>query len=102
MIILDVKSTLRLFFDAKSNTLITIIREKIQPYSIVYNDYWKDSNALDISDFKHFIINNSQLFDKKHNHINWIKDFWSQAKRHMGKFIGIPKQHLSLLLKECE
>ncbi|MDM1546022.1 IS1595 family transposase, partial [Ignatzschineria indica] len=27
--------------------------------------------------------------------------FWNQAKRHMRKFNGIPKDHFELYLKEC-
>ncbi len=30
------------------------------------------------------------------------KNFWSQAKRHMRKFNGAPKDHFPLYLKECE
>jgi transposase-like protein len=38
----------------------------------------------------------------KANHINGIENFWNQAKRHMRKFNGVPKQHFGLFLKECE
>ncbi|EME04320.1 TPA: transposase, partial [Mannheimia haemolytica] len=31
-----------------------------------------------------------------------IENFWSQAKRHLRKFNGIPKAHFELYLKECE
>ena len=34
--------------------------------------------------------------------INGIENFWSQAKRHLRKFNGIPKAHFELYLKECE
>ena len=36
------------------------------------------------------------------NHINGIENFWNQAKRHMRKFNGVPKEHFGLFLKECE
>jgi transposase len=42
------------------------------------------------------------LFADKKNHINGIENFWSQAKRHMRKFNGVPKAHFHLFLKECE
>jgi transposase len=58
--------------------------------------------VLDVSDFKHFRINHSKLFADKKNHINVIENFWSQAKRHMRKFNGVPKEHFGLFLKECE
>ncbi|MFC1083028.1 IS1595 family transposase, partial [Pasteurella multocida] len=31
-----------------------------------------------------------------------IENFWNQAKRHLRKFNGIPKEHFELYLKECE
>jgi len=88
--------------DAKSSTLMPIIQKKVQPDSIVYTDYWRGYNVLDISEFKHYRINHSKLFADKHNHINGIENFWSQAKRHMRKFNGIPKQHFYYFLKESE
>ncbi len=88
--------------DASSKTLLPIIREKIVPDSIVYSDCWKGYNVLDVSEFKHYRINHSKLFADKKNHINGIENFWNQAKRHMRKFNGIPKESFGLFLKECE
>ena len=59
-------------------------------------------NALDVSEFKHYRLNLSQLFADKTNHINGIENFWSQAKLHMRKFNGVPEEHFYLYLKECE
>ncbi|NQV67265.1 MAG: IS1595 family transposase, partial [Rhodobacteraceae bacterium] len=36
------------------------------------------------------------------NLINGIEYFCNQAKRHMSKFIGVPKAQFRLYLKECE
>ncbi len=88
--------------DAKAGTLMPIIREKVMPDSIVYSDYWRGYNVLDVSEFKHYRINHSKLFADKHNHINGIENFWNQAKRHLRKFNGVPKEHFPLFLKECE
>ena len=87
--------------DAKASTLMPIIREKVIPDSIVCSDCWRGYNALDVSAFKHYRINHSKLFADKHNHINGIDNFWNQAKRHMRKFNGVPKEHFPLFLKEC-
>jgi len=92
----------QIILDAKSDTLMPIIRQKVEPDSIVYTDCWKAYNALDVSEFKHYRINHSKLFAQKQNHINGIENFWNQAKRHMRKFNGIPRQHFNLFLKECE
>ena len=92
----------QVILDAKSDTLMPIIRQKIQPDSVVYTDHWPAYNALDVSEFKHYRINHSKLFAHKHNHINGIENFWNQAKRHMRKFNGVPRNHFNLFLKECE
>ncbi len=88
--------------NAKTDTLLPIIRQQVKPDSIVYTDTWRSYNALDVSEFKHYRINHSKLFANKHNHINGIENFWNQAKRHMRKFNGVPKDHFHLFLKECE
>jgi transposase len=88
--------------DASSATLLPIIQQKVVPDSIVYSDFGRGYNFLDVSDFKHFRTNHSKLFADKKNHINGIESFWNQAKRHMRKFNGVPKEHLGLFLKECE
>lgn len=88
--------------DASKESLIPIIKQKIIPDSVVYSDCWRAYNALDVSGFRHCRINHSELFADKKNLINGIENFWNQAKRHMRKFNGIPKEHFGLFLKECE
>lgn len=88
--------------DAKGKTLMGIMENKIVPDSIVYSDSFSSYNVLDVSDFKHYRINHSELFADGRNHINGIENFWNQAKRHMRKFNGVPKDHFPLFLKECE
>ena len=93
----------RMIEDAKSDTLMPIIRNKIQPDSIVHTDCFRSYNALDVSEFHHFRINHSTHFvEQKYNHINGIENFWSQAKRILRKYNGIPKNNFNLFLKECE
>ena len=88
--------------DAKSLTLMGIMRERIRPDSIVYTDSFRSYDVLDVSEFHHHRINHSELFAQAHNHINGIENFWNQAKRHMRRYNGIPKSHFLLFLKECE
>ena len=88
--------------DASSKALMPIIRDKVQPDSIVYSDGWLGYNALHVSEFKHYRINHSKLFANGRNHINGIENFWNQAKRHMRKFNGVPAKQFPLFLKECE
>ena len=88
--------------NAQSKTLMPIMKSKIKPDSIVYTDSLTSYDVLDVSEFKHYRINHSELFADSKNHINGIENFWNQAKRHMRKFNGIPKEHFHLFLKECE
>lgn len=88
--------------DASGETLMDIIEEKVTPDSIVYTDCFHAYDALDVSEFHHERINHSTLFADKQNHINGIENFWNQAKRHMRRFNGIPRQHFYWFLKECE
>ncbi len=88
--------------NAKTETLLPIIQEKVTPDSIVYTDYFRSYNALDVSDFHHRRINHSKLFARGKNHINGIENFWNQAKRHLRKFNGIKQDSFYWFLKECE
>ena len=92
----------KIIFDASSAKLFPILERKVVPDSIAYSDCRRGYNVLDVSDFKHFRINHSKLFADKANYFNGIESFWSQAKRHMRKFNGVPKEHFGLFLKQCE
>ena len=87
--------------DTKSKTLMPVIRRKIRPDSIVYTDTYRSYNVLDVSEFKHYRINHSELFANKPTHINGIENFWSQSKRVLRKYNGIPKQNFNPFLQEC-
>jgi transposase len=88
--------------NARTETLLPIVKERIRPDSIVYTDTFKAYNALDVSTFHHHRINHSKLFADRHNHINGIENFWNQAKRHLRRFNGIRKENFYWFLKECE
>jgi len=88
--------------NAKTETLLPIIKEKVMPDSIVYTDTFRAYNALDVSEFYHQRINHSKLFADKQNHINGIENFWNQAKRHLRRFNGIKQDNFYWFLKECE
>jgi transposase len=58
--------------DASSNTLMSIIRKKVRPDSVVFTDCWTAYNALDVSEFKHERVNHSEEYVNGNNHINGI------------------------------
>ena len=88
--------------NARTTTLMPIMERMIMPDSIVYTDGFSSYDALDVSDFHHVRINHAELFADDHDHINGIENFWNQAKRHLRRFNGIPRQSFHLFLKECE
>ena len=92
--------------DVKQSTLLPIIRSKVRPDSVVYTDGFVSYSVLDVSGFHHRRIDHERIFSdgagSKGTHINGIENFWSQAKRHMRRYNGIPKEQFSLFLKECE
>ena len=88
--------------DTRSDTLIPIIACEVQPDSVVYTDSFRAYDQLDVTDFHHMRINHSKLFADRENHINGIENFWNQAKRHLRRYNGIPRQNFHLLIKECE
>lgn len=88
--------------DARTETLFSIIREQVEPDSIVYTDIFSAYNALDINVFHHHRINHSQKFAEQYNYINEIENFWNQTKRHLRRFNGIKPEHFYWFLKECE
>ena len=96
------KGYTKIVMNTKTETLMPLIARKIAPDSVVYTDCYRSYNALDVSDFYHQRINHSKLFATGKNHINGIENFWSQAKRVLRKYNGIPKESFPLFLKECE
>ena len=88
--------------DTRSETLVGIIRKRITPDSVVYTDAYRSYDTLDVSEFHHRRINHRKNFVARGNHINGIENFWSQAKRHLRRYNGIPRAHFHLFLKECE
>lgn len=73
--------------DTKSQTLFATLKTKL---------------LSDSSDFKHYRINHRKLFAHKHTHINGIENFWSQDKRVLRKYNGLPRKNFHLFLKKCE
>ena len=62
--------------NAKSETLLPVIKKKIMPDSIVYTDSLSSYDKLDVSGFIHYRINHSKEFADRQNHINGIENFW--------------------------
>ncbi len=90
--------------DCARDTLVKIIRGKVDLESVIHSDSWRSYDGLvDVGYEKHFRVNHgNNEFAKNSNHINGIESFWSYAKRRLSKFNGIAKHTFYLHLKECE
>ena len=88
--------------NAKSETLLPVIKKKIMPDSIVYTDSLNNYDRLDTSGFIYYCINHSKEFADRQNHINGIENSWNQVKRVLRKYNGIDRKSFPLFLKECE
>lgn len=103
--------------DLKRATLMPIIRQRVEPDSVVYTDGLSVSrpaeaggDTLNASGFEHYRIDHGEGYvdygtgraNGRLAHINGIENFWNQAKRHLRRYNGIPKAHFELFLKESE
>jgi transposase len=88
--------------NTKKNILIPIIRQTIEPDSIVYTDGFFSYEALDVCEFRNNFNNHLEKFVEARNHINGIENFWNQAKCHLSTFNLIPRENIHLFIKECE
>jgi transposase len=93
--------------DLKRATLLPIIRQKVAPDSVVITDGLHVYDTLDAEGFEHERVSHGETLVQEGTngralHINGIENFWSQAKRHLRRYNGIPRAHFELFLKECE
>jgi transposase len=80
-------------------TLMSIKQEKNQSNSNAYTDSHASHKVLDVSEFKYYRVNHSELFVGGHIHINEIENYWSRSRRQPGKFNGISRAHFHLFMK---
>lgn len=88
--------------NAGHQTLLSIIRKKVQPSSIVYSDSWHAYDKLGVSEFHYERIDHSRHLVLARNYINGIENFWNQAKRHLRRYNGIPRKDFHIFLAECK
>ena len=93
--------------DLARATLMPILRRKVAPDSVVITDGLRVYDTPDAEGFRHERVSHDDTLvqrgpDGRAAHINGIENFWSQAKRHLRRYNGVPKAHFELFLKECE
>jgi transposase len=70
--------------------------------AIVYADSRLERGALDVSGLRHQRVADSKRSPRGRPQFDTVESFWSQAKRHLHRYNGIPRRHFHLFLKECE
>lgn len=70
--------------------------------AIVYADSGIGRGALDVAAFFHQRVDEARRSTQGRPQIDSIESFWSQCKRHLRRYNGIPRQNFHLFLKECE
>ena len=87
--------------NCKADSLLPIIRGKVDTNSIVNTDWWKAYDWLvDLGYKKHYRIHHwNNEFVRWKQHINWIQSFWSFTKKRLAKFNGIKTEKFPLLPK---
>ena len=90
--------------NCSAKVLLPIIRDKVDPDSVIYTDGFRTYDGLVNFGYKkhHRVKHGENQFADGRNHINGIENFWAIAKTRLSKFRGISKETFSLHLKECE
>jgi transposase len=70
--------------------------------AIVYADSHLEREAPDVSGLRHQRAAGSKRSPRGRPQFDSVESFWSQAKRHLHRYNGIPRRHFHLFLKECE
>jgi transposase len=70
--------------------------------AIVYADSRLERQGLDVSGLRDQRVADSNRPPRGRRQLDSVESFWSQAKRHLHRYNGIPRRHFHLFLKECE
>ncbi|MDP0003973.1 IS1595 family transposase [Glaesserella parasuis] len=79
--------------NTQSATLLPIIREKVKPDRIVYTDFYRSYDVLDVSEFNHFRINHSNLKSQISILKQLVKGSLSWLSRTAPRFIYLIHQY---------
>ena len=88
--------------DTGQDAVLPMLRARLEPDSIVQAD------TLDVYDLLDFLGGRNQRVKRSGRgvrglaQIGGVENFWSQARRNLRKYNGIPPHHFHLFLKECE
>ena len=73
---------------------------ELDPDSIVYAE--GSAGPVDVASLRHERVQRRAHQARGRAPISSTENFWSQAKRQLRRYNGVPRQHFHLFLKECE
>ncbi|KAK3881172.1 hypothetical protein Pcinc_014377 [Petrolisthes cinctipes] len=73
-------------------TLLNVIRERVEPGTTIISDCWRAYNCLEEEGYRHLTVNHSINFVDPNTHTNTIERLWKEAKRKVPLF-GRRKKH---------
>jgi transposase len=89
--------------DAKRNTLIPIIQQRVMVKSSVYTDEFRPYNKLKRLHYRHEKVNHEQKWVSGKVHVNTIEGFWSALKRGIdGVYHAVSAKHLQSYINEYQ
>ncbi|MEW8542877.1 MAG: transposase [Candidatus Thiodiazotropha sp.] len=83
--------------------LVSIIKENIEPGSIIISDCWKAYNSLSEEGFQHLMVNHSVNFvdPESEAHTNMIKSTWRALKKSLTKHGAVKSLYDSYFSQYC-
>jgi transposase-like protein len=88
--------------DRTANTLVWIVKDKIQPGTTIYSDCWKSYETLTAEHSGHLTVNHSVNFVDPETgaHTQHIQRTWVEVRKLVPRF-GRKKRHYEGYLSEC-
>jgi transposase len=88
--------------DAKAETLLPHVREKVLPKSTVYTDEWRSYDRLGKMGYDHSRVHHSQeIYVSGDVHVNTVEGFWSLLRRGIGgAYHAVSDKYLQAYLDE--
>ena len=87
---------------ARGDTLLPVVRSRLGPDAIVGAETLDIFDLLDVLGRRRQGVGRGDGVPRSGGKIGSVENFWSQARRNLRKYNGIPVHHFHLFLKECE
>jgi transposase-like protein len=98
----DGKVMAKVVTDAKAETLLPHVRQKVLPKSTVYTDEWRSYDGLGKEGYDHSRVHHTQgIYVSGDAHVNTVEGFWSLLRRGIGgAYHAVSDKYLQSYLDE--